>query len=84
MSTSNCLHIFSIKGSFIKLFSKNNTLIELSLSKISRKLTKTVKNKVEKLIKDVSNQDFKTSLIHIFMNFSEFLSEVEKLSPESI
>lgn len=66
MNTSNCLKLFTIKGSFVKLLSKNNTLIELSLNKIVRKINKPIKIKLEKLIKEVSNQNFQLSLARIF------------------
>lgn len=58
METSNSHQIFLIKGSFIKILNKNNTLIELSLSKIQRKINKPIKMKLENLIKEVLLLEF--------------------------
>ena len=84
IKTSNCLQIFQIKGSFIKIFTKNCTLIELSLNKISRKFNKTIKSKVEEIIKEVPNKEFLKSLSQIFLYFNQILMDVDNLSPELI
>lgn len=60
--TSNCINVFKIKGSLVSTLKKNNTLIELSLSKILRKFKKDIKIKIEQIIKNISNLNFASSL----------------------
>lgn len=69
METSNSNQIFLIKGSFIKILNKNNTLIELSLCKIQRKINKPIKMKLENLIKEVLLLEFSKGITKIFTFF---------------
>ncbi len=47
--TSNCINVFNIKSTQSKTLKKNNTLIELSIDKLLRK----VPNKIRSQVKDL-------------------------------
>jgi hypothetical protein len=69
LSKSQCLKIFTLKGGFFKLMNKNNTLIELNVGKIARKINKANKIKLEKVIKEVLIREFAPALLYIFEIF---------------
>lgn len=65
-----------MKGSLIKLAKKNNTLIELTLCKVLRKISKPIKTKIEKLIKEVLKNHFLPSLETIFSFFQQLFENL--------
>ena len=76
LSKSQCLKIFTLKGGFFKLMNKNNTLIELNVGKIARKINKANKIKLERVIKEVLLREFAPALLYIFEIFQQFFEQL--------